>query len=175
MSKELDRQNKEQLQERAFQMYVGGSTMGEIAESIGKHRNTVRTYIQDHANGLDPEDRMFRQRVSMARLDKVIRHATDLLENGDIKDSSLSRPQLLHQITAAIKEQNKVSGLHVSLMHIKHEHDTVSNMVKRLAEEAQATGHNDFESYFNREDYEAEQEEIVDAEIIEDNDNDALR
>ena len=165
MSKELDRQNKEQLQERAFQMYVGGSTMGEIADAIGKHRNTVRTYIQDHANGLDPEDRMFRQRVSMARLDKVIRHATDLLENGDIKDSSLSRPQLLHQITAAIKEQNKVSGLHVSLMHVKHEYDTVSNMVKGMADEAQAMGYTDFEAYLNRQDYDSE--EIEDAEIVE--------
>jgi len=168
MSKELETQDKEELQERAFHMYVSGASMGEIAESIGRHRNTVRTYIQDHADTLDTGERMFRAKVSMARLDKVVKHATDLLENGDIKDSSLSRPQLLHQVISAIKEQNKISGLHVSLMHVKHDHGTVADLAKNLAEQAAAMGHNDFESYFNRMEY--ENGEIVDAEIVEEDD-----
>lgn len=166
-NKELEKQHKEELQEQAFQMYVGGSTMQDIAETIGKHRNTVRTYIQDHADGLEPGDRMFRQRVSMARLDKVVKHATDLLENGDIKDSSLSRPQLLHQVIAAIKEQNKISGLHITLQHIQHSGSTVADLSRRLGEEAAAMGHNDFESYFNRQDYEQDEEDIEEAEVIE--------
>src|SRR5215204_20952 len=166
MSSEIKKQDKEALQEKAFAMYVGGSSMNEIAEAIDRHRNTARKYIQEYADSLDPGERIFRQKVSMARLDKVIAHATDLLENGDIKDSSLSRPQLLHQVTAAIKEQNKISGLHVSLMQVKHEHDTVANMVRRLAQEAASLGYDDTWAYLNGVDY----DEIEDADIIEDND-----
>ena len=94
MTSEIEKQDKEALQEKAFGMYVGGAGINEIAEAIGRHRNTARRYIQEYADGLDPGERIFRQKVSMARLDKVIAHATDLLENGDIKDSSLTRPQL---------------------------------------------------------------------------------
>jgi len=162
------------LQEKAFQMYVGGSSMNEIAEAIGRHRNTTRKYIQEYADSLDPGERIFRQKVSMARLDKVIAHATDLLEKGDIKDSSLSRPQLLHQVIAAIKEQNKISGLHVSLMQVKHEHDTVANMVRRMAQDAASMGYSSTWEYVNGEEYDEQDDDVEDAEMIEDNDPDTL-
>jgi hypothetical protein len=35
-------------------------------------------------------------------------HTFDLLENGDIKDSSLSRPQLMKAVIDATKEANKI-------------------------------------------------------------------
>lgn len=165
---EIEKLDRDTMLERAFTMYVDGTPIQQIADKLGIHRNSARNYITEYAtNNIEPDERVFRQRVSMARLDKVIAHAMHLLEHGDIKDSSLSRPQLLHQVTSAIKEQNKVSGLHVSLMHVKHEHDTVSNMVKSLREEAERMGYTDFESYLNRRDYEEEHEDIEDAEIVE--------
>jgi hypothetical protein len=162
---EIDRKrskDRDTMLEKAFTMYVDGTPIQEIANTLGIHRNSARNYIQEFANNLEPGERVFRQRVSMARLDKIVAHATHLLEYGDIKDSSLSRPQLMHQVIAAIKEQNKISGLHVSLMHVKHDHGTIKDLVLGMAERAQSEGYHDFDSYLAD-----NEEDIEDAEIIE--------
>ena len=148
MSSEIEKQHKEALQEKAFAMYVDGHNMTEIGKAIGRHRNTVRKYIEEYASGLDPADRVARQNISIERLDKVVSHAFDLLENGDIKDSSLTRPQLLHQVIVAIKEQNKISGLHISQLHIQHEiaGTTVVDMMKGIAADM---GNRNADDYLN--------------------------
>lgn len=55
-------------------------------------------------------------------------------------------------------------------MHVNHEHDTVANMVRRMAQEAASIGYDDTWENLNHEDY----DEIEDAEIIEDNDSETL-
>ena len=55
-------------------------------------------------------------------------------------------------------------------MHVKHEHDTVANMARRMAQEAASMGYDDTWAYLNRMDY----EKIEDADIIEDSDSDTF-
>jgi predicted nucleotide-binding protein (sugar kinase/HSP70/actin superfamily) len=50
---------------------------------------------------------------------------------------------------------------------VQHEHDTVANMVRRMAQEAASMIYDDTWAYLNWTDY----DEIEDAEIIEDNDS----
>lgn len=86
-------------------------------------------------------------------------HAFDLLENSDIKDSSLSRPQLMKAVIDATKEANKISGLHLARMHIDHNiGGTFLDML--LSPDI-------FEAYGVTIKGDQEAEEIEDAEIIE--------
>ncbi len=128
-------ESRTELVERAWELYLSGLSYTAIGEAIGRHRNTVSEYVKEYAENLDIGGVEFQRRVSIAQLRKVIEHGWDLLENGDIKDSSLSRPQLLHQITQAVKEMDRITGLHVARVQVQHEHRTVSDMITSLNEE----------------------------------------
>lgn len=132
---EKKQDNRTELVERAWELYQKGLSYTAIGEEIGRHRNTVSEYVREYAEGMDVGGVEFQRRVSIAQLRKVIEHGWDLLENGDIKDSSLSRPQLLHQITQAVKEMDRITGLHVARVQVQHEHRTVSDMITSLNEE----------------------------------------
>ena len=124
--------NRTQLVEKAWELYQKGMSYSAIGDEIGRHRNTVSDYVKEYAEGMDVGGVEFQRRASIAQLRKVIEHGWDLLENGDIKDSSLSRPQLLHQITQAVKEINRITGLHVTQIQVAHENRTVADMVISL-------------------------------------------
>ena len=65
----------------------------------------------------------------------MIEYAGGLLENGNIRDSSLTRAPLLHQITQAVKEIDRITGLYVAKVQVQHEHRTVKDMIMSLNEE----------------------------------------
>ncbi len=156
----------EDLKEVAYRLYVEGKSHEEIGRRINRHRNTVSKYIREYADSFDSDDMLFRKTVSLARLDKLVDHAFDLLENGDIKDSSLSRPQLMKSVIDATKEANKISGLHVARMHIEHNvGGTLADIL--LAHHSDIFGADGLV-------IQDDEEDIEDAEIIEDNDHDIL-
>lgn len=133
-------ENRTELVEKAWELYQKGLSYTAIGDEIGRHRNTVSEYVKEYAEGMDVGGVEFQRRVSIAQLRKVIEHGWDLLENGNIKDSSLSRPQLLHQIIQAVKEIDRITGLHVTQVQVAHEHRTVSDMVIALNQEGLLDG-----------------------------------
>src|ERR671910_3141597 len=129
---EIEKINRTELVEKAWELYQKGMSYTAIGKEIGRHRNTVSEYIKEYAESMDIGGVEFQRRVSIAQLRKVIQHGWDLLENGDIKDSSLTRPQLLHQIVQAQKEIDRITGLHVTQVQVAHEHRTVADMIVAL-------------------------------------------
>jgi hypothetical protein len=154
--------NRTDLVEKAWELYQKGWSYTSIGSEIGRHRNTVSEYVREYAESMNTGGVEFQRRASIAQLRKVIAHAWTLLEEGDIKDSSLTRPQLLHQIVQSVKEMDRITGLHVARVQVQHEHRTVADLIKSASEQ----GYLDVISG----------EEIVDAdyEVIEDNIADTL-
>jgi hypothetical protein len=132
---EIEKINRTESVEKAWELYQKGMSYTKIGNEIGRHRNTVSEYIKEYAESMDVGGIEFQRRVSIAQLRKVIEHGWDLLENGNIKDSSLTRPQLLHQITQAVKEIDRITGLHVTQMQIAHEHRTVADIITSVNEQ----------------------------------------
>lgn len=150
---ELAIRNRTELVEQAFKLHLDGHSKREIGRRLSIDDKTAARYIDEYAAAqLDPTFTQQRK-ISMARLDKIITHAWEMLEDGDIRDSSLSRPQLLHQIIQAIKEQNKISGLHVNQLHISNSPATT---LVEIVRDLYAAGDLD------------DEEVIEDAEVIED-------
>lgn len=144
--------DRKELVVEAYRLYTEGLTHEEIGEKIGRHRNTVSEYIKEYAAYQDTGDFEFRRTVAIHRLERVIAHAWELLNEGDIKDSSLTRPQLLHQIVQAQKEIDRISGMHVNALMVKNSPaTTMFDMIQGI----------DFPDPYDHED-------IEDAEIVED-------
>lgn len=158
--------NRTELVEKAWELYQKGMSYTAIGKEIGRHRNTVSEYVKEYADTLDRNTLDFQRRVSVAQLRKVIEHAWTMLETGEIKDSSLTRPQLLHQIIQAVKEINKISGLHISQVHVEqYHHVSAADRIRAIEAEMQADGFNNIEAWLNWKDWQAD---IVDAEVIDD-------
>lgn len=162
-------ENRTALVERAWALYQKGYTHKDIGDDIGKHRNTVAKYIKEYAGTIEDDDIEFQRVVSVAQLRKVIQHAWTKLEDGDIKDSSLTRPQLLHQITQAVKEINKVSGLHVTYARVQHEGvQSLFDAVGTVFTDDDSLGRRRFQEM----DEKIEEADVI--EVIEDNEYDTL-
>lgn len=143
--------DKKELIVEAYKLHVEGLTHEQIGERIGRHRNTVSEYIKEFVAYQDTGDFEFRRTVAIHRLERVIAHAWELLNEGDIKDSSLTRPQLLHQIVQAQKEINRISGMHVNSIMVKNSPATsLFDMIQGI----------DFPDPYDN-------EEIEEAEIVE--------
>jgi hypothetical protein len=66
---------------------------------------------------------------------------------------------LLHQINQALKEVNRITGLHVARVQVQHEHRTVADLITSASEEG----------YWDIINGDNENVEVAEYEIVEEN------
>jgi hypothetical protein len=138
---------------------------------LDRNRRTIDTYLEEAGEWVRDESLQTKQAAIVSGHRRIIERAWEMLDSGEIKPTSLAGPQYLMQIREALKEVARIEGLYVDKREIKHTGGTVADLARSYAEQAAALGYTDLDAFYNRVEY--DNEEIEDAEIVEDDGDDA--
>jgi hypothetical protein len=155
---ELEKLNKLELAQSAWEMYVKGYSYSAIGRKLDLHRHTVRKYVEDFSDAIDTKSPNKQLKLSDARLDRLMLKIEGWIESGQIPLTSRNLPELVAQQIHAIKEQNRIHGLHKQSIEIGYDGATLAALFARPGAAAELQ-----EIYMES----MREEEIVDAEIVE--------
>jgi predicted transcriptional regulator len=164
MGKEIEKHQRAREREESWERYMKGESVSSIARTLGRDRRTINKYIEEETELVAREENTEELlRSTTARAQEYRRIALRYLNDPTLRASAMSGPQWLKRLIEIDELALKAYGIiRPGGSAAIQQEGTIVNMVTFLVEDARKKGYRDFEEYLESED------EIVEAEVIED-------
>lgn len=103
---------------KAYELHLKGWTQEAIGGELGCNRDTARKWIREHIATQDVDTFDTQKMVAINRMERVIEEGFKILQA--VPPTSLAGSNALREIINAQKEISRVSGLHISQLHVQN-------------------------------------------------------